>query len=37
MLAYLSAEGRFLDCDWGDWALFLGGLALVILATFLWV
>ncbi len=35
MLGYLTAEGRFLACDRGDWALLLGAVALVVVTTFL--
>ena len=33
MLAYLTAEGRFLGFDRGDWALLIGALAAVVLLT----
>jgi hypothetical protein len=33
MLAYLTAEGRFLGFDRGDWALLMGALAAVVLVT----
>ena len=35
MPAFLATEGRFLNFDRGDWALLLGGFALVILVPFL--
>jgi len=35
MLAYLTAEGRLLGCTRGDWALLLGGFALVGFVTLL--
>ena len=33
MLAYLTAEGRFLGFDRGDWALLIGAFAAVALLT----
>jgi hypothetical protein len=33
MLAYLTAEGRFLGFDRGDWALLIAALAAVVLLT----
>ena len=33
MLAYLTAEGRFLGFDRGDWTLLIGALAVVVLLT----
>ena len=36
MFAYLTAEGRFLGFDRGDWALLIGGLAAVVLVTMVW-
>jgi hypothetical protein len=33
MLAYLTAEGRFLGFDRGDWMLLIGALAAVVLLT----
>jgi hypothetical protein len=33
MLAYLTAEDRFLGFDWGDWALLIGALAAIVLVT----
>ena len=35
MLAYLTAEGRILGLDAGDWALLLGGSALLGLLSLL--
>jgi len=35
MFAYLTAEGRFLGFDRGDWALLLGAFTLVALVTVL--
>jgi hypothetical protein len=35
MLAYLTADGRVLGLDGGDWALFLGSSALLGLVTLL--
>lgn len=35
MLAYLTAEGRLLGFNGGDWALLLGGFSLVGLVTLL--
>ena len=31
MLAYLTAEGRFLGFDRGDWVLLIGALPAVVL------
>ena len=33
MFAYLTAEGRFLGFDRGDWALLVGAFALIALMT----
>jgi hypothetical protein len=33
MLAYLTAEGRFLGFDRGDWALLIAAMAAVVLLT----
>ena len=33
MFAYLTAEGRFLGFDRGDWALLVGALTLIALMT----
>jgi hypothetical protein len=35
MLAYLTAEGRILGLDGGDWALLIGGSALLGLLSLL--
>jgi len=35
MLAYLTAEGRILGLDGGDWALLLGGSAVLGLLSLL--
>ncbi len=35
MLAYLTAERRFLEFNKGDWMILLGGLPLVVLAAYL--
>ena len=35
ILAYLTAEGRILGLDGGDWALLLGGSALLGLLSLL--
>ena len=35
MLGYLTAEGRFLGFDRGDWALLLGTFPLVALVALL--
>ncbi len=35
MLAYLTAEGRILGLDRGDWALLLGSSAVLGLVTLL--
>jgi hypothetical protein len=33
MFAYLTAEGRFLGFDGGDWALLVGAVTLIAVMT----